>query len=157
DVLNGLPFPDRQFDYVHQRLLVAALPATHWPTVIHELVRVTRPGGWIELLEIGVTIQHAGPETTYLLNWMGERSRERGFDMGLLSRLGEMLAREGLETIERHDIPVPLGEWADMWEPCSKPMCSVPLRASKALIVPRQTCRWNNSRPWSTALPRNGK
>jgi SAM-dependent methyltransferase len=112
NVLNGLPFPDRQFDYVHQRLLVAALPATHWSTVIHELVRVTRPGGWIELLEIGVTIQNAGPETTGLLKWMGERSRERGFDMGLLSRLGEMLAQEELEAIESHDIPVPLGEWA---------------------------------------------
>ncbi len=112
DVLKGLPFPDRQFDYIHQRLLVAALPATHWPAVIQELIRVSRPGGWIELLEIGVTIQHAGPETTRLLNWMGERSRERGFDMGLLSRLGEMLAQGGLEAIERHDIPVPLGEWA---------------------------------------------
>lgn len=112
DVLKGLPFPDRQFDYVHQRLLVAALPATHWPSVIQELIRVTRPGGWIELLEIGVTIEHAGPETTHLLTWMGERSRERGFNMGLLSRLGEMLAQQGLEAIERHDIPVPLGEWA---------------------------------------------
>src|SRR5258708_10252054 len=112
DVLKGLPFPDRQFDYVHQRLLVAALPATRWPAVIQELVRVTRPGGWIELLEIGVTIQQAGPETTRLLNWMAEQSSARGFDMGLLPRLGEMLAQEGLEAIERHDIPVPLGEWA---------------------------------------------
>ncbi|GHO60384.1 class I SAM-dependent methyltransferase [Ktedonobacter robiniae] len=112
DVLKGLPFPHQQFDYVHQRLLVAALPATHWPSVIQELVRVTRPGGWIELLEIGVTIQRAGPETAHLLTWMGERSRERGFDMGLMPRLGEMLAQQGLEAIESHDIPVPLGEWA---------------------------------------------
>lgn len=112
DVLKGLPFPDRQFDYVHQRLLVAAIPAANWPEVIHELVRVTRPAGWVELLEVGVTIEHAGPETTRLLNWMAEKSKERGFDMHLLSRLGEMLAKEGLEAIECQDIPVPLGEWA---------------------------------------------
>jgi SAM-dependent methyltransferase len=112
DVLKGLPFPDQQFDYVHQRLLVAAIPATHWPAVIRELIRVTRPGGWVELLEIGVTIQHAGPETTRLLDWMTSKSKERGFDMRFLSQLGEMLAQEGLEAIECHDIPVPLGDWA---------------------------------------------
>lgn len=66
--LKGLPFPDQQFDYVHQRLLVAAIPAANWPEVIHELVRVTRPGGWVELLEVGVTIERASPETTRLLN-----------------------------------------------------------------------------------------
>jgi ubiquinone/menaquinone biosynthesis C-methylase UbiE len=112
NVLKGLPFPDQQFEYVHQRLLVAAIPAANWPSVLHELVRVTRPGGWVELLEIGVTIQQAGPETTRLLDWMVEKSKERGFDMNLLPRLGEMLAQEGLEAIELQDIPVPLGDWA---------------------------------------------
>lgn len=50
DVLKGLPFPDQQFEYVHQRLLVAAIPAAHWPGVIQELIRVTCPGGWVELV-----------------------------------------------------------------------------------------------------------
>lgn len=112
DVLKGLPFPDQQFDYVHQRLLVAAGIAANWPAVIRELVRVTRPGGWVELLEVGTTIQIAGLETARLLAWMEEKSQERGFDMLLFPRLGEMLAQEGLEAIEQHDIPVPLGEWA---------------------------------------------
>jgi ubiquinone/menaquinone biosynthesis C-methylase UbiE len=112
DALKGLPFPDQQFDYVHQRLLVAAIPAANWPGVIRELFRVTRPGGWVELLEIGVTIQQAGPETVRLLEWMAGKSQERGFDMYLVSQLGEMLAQEGLEAIECHEIPVPLGDWA---------------------------------------------
>lgn len=75
DVLKGLPFPEQQFEYVHQRLLVAAIPAVNWPAVIRELIRVTRPGGWVELLEMGVTLQHAGPETTRLLTWMEEQSK----------------------------------------------------------------------------------
>jgi len=66
NILQSLPFPDRQFDFTHQRLLVAAISTAQWPAVVHELVRVTRPGGWIELLEIGDTIQHAGPATTRL-------------------------------------------------------------------------------------------
>ena len=112
DVLKGLPFPDQQFDYVHQRLLVAAIPAANWPGVLRELVRVTRPGGWVELLEIGVTVQQAGPETTYLLDWMAEQSKKHGFDMHVISQLGKMLAQTGLEAVECHEIPVPLGDWA---------------------------------------------
>ncbi|GCE12472.1 class I SAM-dependent methyltransferase [Tengunoibacter tsumagoiensis] len=37
NVLEGLPFPDHTFSYVHQRLLVAATPAVRWPSVMKEL------------------------------------------------------------------------------------------------------------------------
>ncbi len=112
DILKGLPFPDQQFEYVHQRLLVAAIPAACWPEVIRELVRVTRSGGCIELLEVGVAMQHVGPQTTRLMHWMSEQNQQRGFEMRLLSHLGEMLTHAGLEAVAYHDIPVPLGDWA---------------------------------------------
>lgn len=67
NVLEGLPFPDGQFTYTHQRLLVAAIPTLHWPRAVNELIRVTTPGGWVESLEIGDTIQNAGPATKRLL------------------------------------------------------------------------------------------
>lgn len=111
DILQGLPFPEKQFEFVHQRLLVAAIPTAHWPTVINELIRVTRPGGWIEVLEIGVTIKNAGSETARLLAWMGERSKERGFDMGMVSQLGQVLIEAGVQDVEIHHIPAPLGAW----------------------------------------------
>lgn len=111
DVLQGLPFPEKQFEFVHQRLLVAAIPSAHWPSVINELIRVTRPGGWIEMLEIGVTIKNAGSETARLLAWMGERSKERGFDMGMVSQLGRLLIEAGVQDVEIHHIPAPLGAW----------------------------------------------
>jgi SAM-dependent methyltransferase len=63
NVLEGLPFPSGQFCYTHQGLLVAAIPARAWPTVVQELVHVTRPGGWIELLELSDLIQPAGRRT----------------------------------------------------------------------------------------------
>lgn len=111
DVLKGLPFPEKQFEYVHQRLLVAAIPTANWPTVINELIRVTRPGGWIEVLEIGVTIKNAGSETARLLAWMGGLSKERGFDMGIVSQLGQLLIEAGVQDVEIHHIPAPLGDW----------------------------------------------
>jgi ubiquinone/menaquinone biosynthesis C-methylase UbiE len=51
NLLDGLPFADRSFDFTHQRLMVLAIPAAHWSAVVGELVRVTHPGGWVELLE----------------------------------------------------------------------------------------------------------
>uniref|UniRef100_UPI0035E41E63 class I SAM-dependent methyltransferase n=1 Tax=Thermogemmatispora sp. TaxID=1968838 RepID=UPI0035E41E63 len=69
NILEGLPFPDEQFTYTHQRLLVAAIPAQAWPGVVRELVRVTRPGGWIDWLERSDGIQPAGPATRRLLQW----------------------------------------------------------------------------------------
>ena len=32
NVLEGLPFPDASFDFVHQRLLFLAIPAARWPS-----------------------------------------------------------------------------------------------------------------------------
>lgn len=112
NILQGLPFPDQQFDFTHQRLLVAAIPAAQWPAAVRELVRVTRVGGWVELLEIGDTIQQAGPATTRLLTWMTTISKGLGFEMDILRHLGDLLQRAGCDTVEVQDIPVPLGEWA---------------------------------------------
>ncbi len=112
NILQGLPFPDQQFTFTHQRLLVAAIPALHWPRAVRELVRVTHAGGWIELLEIGDTIQNAGPATKRLLTWMTDISKSLGFEMEVLHHLGDLLKQAGCQDIESQDIPVPLGNWA---------------------------------------------
>ncbi|KAJ7137667.1 S-adenosyl-L-methionine-dependent methyltransferase [Mycena epipterygia] len=39
------------FSLVHQRLLLIALEVPQWPTALHEIYRVVRPGGWVQLAE----------------------------------------------------------------------------------------------------------
>jgi ubiquinone/menaquinone biosynthesis C-methylase UbiE len=112
DILQGLPFPACQFDFTHQRLLVGAIPASHWSQVVRELVRVTRPQGWIELLEVGTTVQNAGAATERLLSWVRETSQARGIDMAMVTQLGDFLKHAGCQAVEAQDIPVPLGSWA---------------------------------------------
>ena len=112
NILEGLPFPDQQFSYTHQRLLAAAIPAAQWPGVVQELVRVTRQGGWIELVEIGDMIQPAGPATKHLLSWMADIGKALGFEAEILRHLGELLIQSGCSDVESQDIPVPLGAWA---------------------------------------------
>ncbi|KAI8810040.1 S-adenosyl-L-methionine-dependent methyltransferase [Cladochytrium replicatum] len=58
NILEGLPFEDNTFDYVHQQLLVAGLPQAHWPNVIAEIRRVLKPGGVIDLVEVDGVFHH---------------------------------------------------------------------------------------------------
>ncbi|KAI8801405.1 S-adenosyl-L-methionine-dependent methyltransferase [Cladochytrium replicatum] len=51
NVLERLPYPDNTFDYVHQQALIAGIPSNMWPQVISELVRVLKPGGYLDLSE----------------------------------------------------------------------------------------------------------
>jgi SAM-dependent methyltransferase len=106
NVLTGLPFPDQLFDYTHQRLLVLAIPAEKWPGVIHELVRVTRPGGWLELVEADTQIEQAGPATTHLQGLINALVQGEP-----IRHLGEMLSQEGLQAVETQPIPLALGDW----------------------------------------------
>ncbi|KAJ3741279.1 hypothetical protein DFH05DRAFT_1528140 [Lentinula detonsa] len=43
---------DNVFVFAHQRLLVLALNDCLWHSAVSELLRVIRPGGWVELVEI---------------------------------------------------------------------------------------------------------
>jgi ubiquinone/menaquinone biosynthesis C-methylase UbiE len=54
NLLEGLPFEDNTFDYIYQRLLFLGLNDEGWATVLNELLRVLKPGGYIELLEVSI-------------------------------------------------------------------------------------------------------
>ncbi|CAG8745818.1 4408_t:CDS:2 [Gigaspora rosea] len=60
NALNGLPFDNNTFDFVFQRYLVSGYPKEKWPYVINELVRVLKPGGFLELSEFSYLFD-AGP------------------------------------------------------------------------------------------------
>lgn len=111
DIRHGLPFADHTFDFVHQRLLGAALPASSWTHVIGELVRVTRPGGYIELLEITDTLLLQGPATKQLLAWWHKAEKLAGFRLALLWHLDIFLAQAGVVDITAQPLHVPLGTW----------------------------------------------
>jgi SAM-dependent methyltransferase len=111
DILSDLPFADTSFDYVHQRCLSPLIPAQRWQNLIYELARLTRPGGWIELLEYGSTYGSAGPNTEQLLAWSKETAAQHGFDPILMQRLEPMLQRAGIGRTQQRIIPVPLGKW----------------------------------------------
>jgi ubiquinone/menaquinone biosynthesis C-methylase UbiE len=112
NVLEHLPFADNSFDFVHQRLLVAAIPAARWPSVVAELLRVTRPGGWVELLEAESRLPNAGPGLQTSMRWASALAGRRGIDPASASQVGEFLRLAGAERIATRTIALPVGERA---------------------------------------------
>lgn len=112
NALEGLPFPDASFDFTHMRLMFLAIPADRWEYVAGELVRVTRPGGWIELVEAGPE-EHGGPDMDQLLAWGTEMLRRRGIDADYGRRIGGLLKQVGLRQAQRRDLAIPLGAWGE--------------------------------------------
>ncbi len=113
NVLHGLPFGDDAFDYVHQRLMVTALPLTTWPGVVRDLVRVTRPRGWVELVEGGYDIEPLGPATKRLFDLAARLAASYGLDTtGSVSHvLDDYLRHAGAEDVDKRSVPLPIGEW----------------------------------------------
>ncbi|KAJ1560813.1 hypothetical protein HK405_005881 [Cladochytrium tenue] len=64
DILRGLDFPDNTFDFVFQRYLLLGIPADRWPWVIQELIRVTKPAGYIQLFEMSLKYFKFNSEST---------------------------------------------------------------------------------------------
>jgi hypothetical protein len=114
NLLQGLPFRDGRFDYVHQRLLVSGIPRQAWPAVVGELVRVAAAGGWIELVEGPLRVNGGGPATDRLGRIMGQLSASLGLDAegAVFESLDGYLRSAGVEEVTRHDLSIPIGRWA---------------------------------------------
>ncbi len=111
DVLKRLPFTDHIFDYVHMRFLIGALPAANFQSVINELSRVVRPGGWIELAEPGPFI-NAGVGLETLWKWMTALAKRKGIDMAAGSHLDKFLKEAGFKHVSKQQIDIPVGDFA---------------------------------------------
>jgi SAM-dependent methyltransferase len=115
NLLQGLPFADDSFDFVHQRLLVSGVPRAAWPVVVGDLVRVTRPGGWVELVEVGPALEPAGAATERMYGLMLRLAATLGLDTegAVFDSLDGYLREAGLVGVHRRRIDVPVGEWGD--------------------------------------------
>ncbi|CAG8503771.1 1548_t:CDS:2 [Paraglomus brasilianum] len=53
NIMDGLPFPDNTFDFVRQAFVIVCMNWQAWKEkVVKELIRVTKPGGYIEIMEV---------------------------------------------------------------------------------------------------------
>jgi ubiquinone/menaquinone biosynthesis C-methylase UbiE len=110
NILERLPFPGMSFDFTHQRLLIGAIPAVRWAEVVGEMVRVTRPGGWVELVEAAPP-PDGGPALRALCEWLVVASDKRGLDALVGPKIGGMLQDAGLQAVKYREVDVPIGRY----------------------------------------------
>ena len=83
DILDGLPFPDNTFDFVRQAFVIICMDWQLWKEkVVKELIRVTKPGGYIEIMDtdrafinLGIISGKIDDCCKYLINRMRMRMR----------------------------------------------------------------------------------
>ncbi|GAB5590109.1 hypothetical protein Unana1_05009 [Umbelopsis nana] len=61
DVSHGLPFSDGSFDLVVSRNMALALRYDIWEDYVDDMVRVARPGAFIEIIETDWDVKSKGP------------------------------------------------------------------------------------------------
>jgi len=107
NAVNPLDYPDNFFDLVNARYL-AVIPINTWPKVIQELMRITRPGGFIRLTEVEQYSITNGPAFEKLsrmflqaVKLAGNTSSPDGRSTGLTPLLGRFLRNGGCQNIQR--------------------------------------------------------
>jgi ubiquinone/menaquinone biosynthesis C-methylase UbiE len=112
NVLNKIPFPNNTFDYVHQSLLSSSFTTSQWKEVIKEIVRVTKPGGWIEFLEYDYIVHNKGPIVQRINGSTISFFLSQGLIPNISAHLPEfMQSNDQLMDVRCEVKSVPLGNW----------------------------------------------
>ncbi|GBB92123.1 hypothetical protein RclHR1_01970005 [Rhizophagus clarus] len=92
DIFDGLPFHDNEFDFVHQgSAYPASIKTDQWNFVISEMIRVTKPGGYIEFFERGGDFKGTGPVLRRIQEAHISSCLEKGVDMKMPSKLENII------------------------------------------------------------------
>ena len=112
NILGRTPFPDGAFDYVHMRFLSAAIPLALWRPVMYELMRITRRGGWIEVVDTSWTPLNSGPATEQIFYWARIAGMLHEINLELAAWIGGLFLDSGLGNVTAPRLQLPMGRAA---------------------------------------------
>lgn len=113
NLLDGLPFENDSFDYIHMRFLITAFSKSDWVIAINELVRVAKVGGIIEIVEDEIEPRNDGPISRLLFSAFLSDLKSRHIDVTAYSHMTDLLgATERLTDIKKEEVTAQFGKWA---------------------------------------------
>ncbi|OZJ03741.1 hypothetical protein BZG36_03081 [Bifiguratus adelaidae] len=120
NALKGLPFPDNHFDFVYERYLELGYTTENWRFVLGEIKRVTKPGGWVQLVEMDGRPRSAGPLFKEMLETSIAALEKRHLDVTIGKNLSSLLEQCSDDSstmfVDFRSIPVSHGgRLGDMW------------------------------------------
>lgn len=84
-----------------------------WDALLKDIIRVLKPGGWIEVVEVDLELHRAGPITKMYNGYLMSLMKSRHLDPHSGRRLKERFdQRDELININTTFISCPGGQWA---------------------------------------------
>ncbi|CAG8575225.1 4375_t:CDS:2 [Ambispora gerdemannii] len=117
NLIKGLNFVDNTFDFVYMRFSVMAYTDKQWEEiVVNELIRITKPGGWIEFMETDIRFENQGPAASQLQNYYKEFSYSKGINNETslsthITRYFESTNQVNALKVNREERKEPIGKW----------------------------------------------
>ncbi|RIA96636.1 S-adenosyl-L-methionine-dependent methyltransferase [Glomus cerebriforme] len=113
NVLDGLPFKNSTFDYVFIRNLSYGFSEQDWKDVINELIRITKPGGWIELMEPEFKARDYGQITIYLNDAFIKDLQSQNICINITTKLEQFLIdTKQIDRVFHDEKSINCGSWA---------------------------------------------
>ncbi|KAL0095625.1 hypothetical protein F4703DRAFT_1729062 [Phycomyces blakesleeanus] len=109
---DSLPFEDNTFDFVQQRMASSNYSLLEWKKIMTEMARVTKPGGYVQLLETDYLLHSLGPKGVLWLDELTTAFRERRKgEPRIACYINELLLAVGFQDIKTTMVSVPVGAW----------------------------------------------
>ncbi|TPX14990.1 uncharacterized protein E0L32_004820 [Thyridium curvatum] len=117
DLNRPFTFPSNYFDLVHSRLVAGGINSDRWRDYLRDMVRVLRPGGWCQMVEIYFNAQSDNGSLTssHALSRWSQRYLESLSpykDPRIPLRLEQMMRQAGLVDVETRILPLPMCGWS---------------------------------------------
>ncbi|CAG8499242.1 14292_t:CDS:2 [Ambispora leptoticha] len=109
NVLDQIPFPENTFDYVHQSGMLPSYKANEWRVVLRDIVRVLKPGGYVEISELDFRYNKAGPVTKKIHRAYQQYIESKGQSCSVTPYL-EGFSRE-ISEMKSEQQEVAIGSW----------------------------------------------
>lgn len=110
-------FQSRAYDLIHSRFVSQGIKGGRWPSYIHDMRLLLRPGGWVQIVEYYPLVQSDSGRLTdqaALRRWWQsyEASMRRlNRDPRIGRRLKDLMTQEGYREVVVEVEHLPIGGW----------------------------------------------
>ncbi|KAK3324272.1 S-adenosyl-L-methionine-dependent methyltransferase [Cercophora scortea] len=113
DLNSPSTFPSNYFDLVHSRMMVGGIHANRWPNYLNDMLRVLRPGGWCQMVEIYFNVQSDNGTLTAIWSQNYMQSIQAYKDPRAPLRLQNWMTQAGFVEVESRLLSLPLSPWSN--------------------------------------------